>query len=134
MVAISIISLVSFLMLIQTSGVASAGYDVQHLEETRDHWRSLNYELEAEAARLQSLDRVDKDARAKLKMVPSGIPMFVSVGVEAPSTNPPIETRRTDPNAAPSVSVVQSDGFQGLLNWLAAIIDPAVGVETGGGR
>lgn len=134
MVGISIISVVSFLMLIQTSGVASAGYDVQHLEETRDHWRSMNYELEAEAARLQSLDRVDKEARAKLKMVPSGIPLFVSVGVVAPSTNPPIETRRPDANAAPGVKVLQADGFQGLMNWIAAKIDPALGIAGAGGQ
>ena len=48
--AAGIISIVSVMLLIQTSGVASVGYDIQRLEEVRNHWREVNYQLEHENA------------------------------------------------------------------------------------
>ncbi|MBI4300830.1 MAG: cell division protein FtsL [Chloroflexi bacterium] len=81
----AIVSLASLLLLVQTSRVATAGYDIRRLEQLRESWRQRNYELDVEVSRLQSLERVETEARSRFHMVePSG---YVYVAVDTP---PPV--------------------------------------------
>ncbi|MFN8535107.1 MAG: hypothetical protein U0556_16335 [Dehalococcoidia bacterium] len=117
--AAAIVSIVSVLLLIQTSGVASVGYDIQRLEDTRDHWRESNYQLEHENAKLKSLDRVEREARTKLKMQPAESPVFIAVDVK-PSAKDSTAWAPYVP-VEPAVRVRNSGGVQGFLAWLAAL-------------
>lgn len=116
----AIVSTVSLLMLIQTSGVASVGYDIQRLEETRDHWRETNFELSAQIAQLQSLDRVEREAKTRMKMIVPDKPVFVSVDV-APTANHIESEWMKSQQAAPAVEVQKPAGIQAFLAWLASI-------------
>ncbi|GIW08253.1 MAG: hypothetical protein KatS3mg060_3058 [Dehalococcoidia bacterium] len=117
--ATGIVSIVSVLLLIQTSGVASVGYDIQRLEETRDHWRESNWQLEHEIASLKSLDRIEREARTKLKMQPTEKPVFVSVDVKPTTRDAPAWTPPSPP--PPTVRVQHAGGMQGFFAWLAAL-------------
>ena len=64
-----VIPIACLLLLVQTSRVATTGYDIRRLENIRDDWKQKNYQVEAEIATLQSLDYIEKQAATKLKMV-----------------------------------------------------------------
>ncbi|MCS7001359.1 MAG: septum formation initiator family protein [Dehalococcoidia bacterium] len=122
-VAMGVVSIVSLLMLIQTSGVTTIGYDVQRLEETRNYWREQNTELEKEVALLQSLDRVDREARARLRMIPAGAPMYVVVD-QTPSREPKGAPWKPWTPAPARVQAQSPDALQAFLSWLATISAP----------
>lgn len=117
--AAGIVSVVSVLLLIQTSGVASVGYDIQRLEDVRDHWRQSNWQLEHEIASLKSLDRIEREARTRLKMQPAEKPVFVTVDVKPASKE--FATWSPTTNVSPTVRVQRAEGLHGFLAWLAAI-------------
>ncbi len=81
-IGLVVIALVSLLYLSQTSAVASTGYDVKRLQDEQAQLQMRNGQLRMRVAQLQSLDRVDAEARARLKM---GLPdKVLYVPVEAP--------------------------------------------------
>ena len=51
--------LVSLMYLLQTSGVATTGYDIQHLQVERDDWQLRNEQLRLELAKRQSLTWIE---------------------------------------------------------------------------
>ena len=61
--------LVSLMYLLQTSGVATAGYDIQHLQVERDDWQLRNEQLRLELAKRRSLTWIEAEAIARLGMV-----------------------------------------------------------------
>jgi len=61
--------LVSLMYLLQTSGVATAGYDIQHLQVQRDDWQLRNEQLRFELAKRQSLTWIESEAMGRLGMV-----------------------------------------------------------------
>ncbi|MBI2887674.1 MAG: septum formation initiator family protein [Chloroflexi bacterium] len=68
-------------LLAQASLVASTGYNVERLEDTKAALIRSNQQLEDSIASLRSLDRIEREARTRLKMVtPSS---YVYIRVEA---------------------------------------------------
>ena len=67
------------LVLAQTGQVASTGYQVERLEERKVYWQRENQGMEAEVARLRSLDRIEQEARNRLHMVTPSSYMYVTV-------------------------------------------------------
>jgi hypothetical protein len=61
--------LVALVYLVQTSGIATTGYDIQHLEAERDDWQLRNEQLQLELAKRQSLTWIDSEATGRLGMV-----------------------------------------------------------------
>jgi hypothetical protein len=61
--------LVSLMYLLQTSGVATTGYDIQHLQVDRDDWQLRNEQLRFELAKRQSLTWIESEATGRLGMV-----------------------------------------------------------------
>ncbi len=61
--------LVALMYLLQTSGVATTGYDIQHLQAERDDWQLRNEQLELELAKRQSLTWIEAEATGRLGMV-----------------------------------------------------------------
>jgi hypothetical protein len=62
-------SLVALMYLLQTSGVATTGYDIQRLQTERDDWQLRNEQLQLELAKRQSLTWIDSEATGRLGMV-----------------------------------------------------------------
>ena len=61
--------LVALMYLLQTSGVATVGYDIQHLQVERDDWQLRNAQLRLELAKRRSLTWIDSEAVGRLGMV-----------------------------------------------------------------
>ena len=83
--AAAVLGLVSLLLSVQTSRVTTSGYDIRRLEQVRQEWRDRNHVLEAEISSLKSLDRVEREAKEVLKMVPATRYIYVVVEEAAPS-------------------------------------------------
>jgi hypothetical protein len=54
--------------LLQTSGVATTGYDIQHLQVERDDWQLRNEQLRFELAKRRSLTWIEAEATGRLGM------------------------------------------------------------------
>jgi cell division protein FtsL len=61
--------LVALVYLLQTSGIATTGYDIQRLQAERDDWQLRNEQLELELSKRQSLTWVESEATGRLGMV-----------------------------------------------------------------
>jgi len=62
-------ALVALVYLLQTSGIATTGYDIQRLQSERDDWQLRNEQLELELAKRQSLTWIESEATGRLGMV-----------------------------------------------------------------
>ena len=62
-------SLVALMYLLQTSGVATTGYDIQRLQAERDDWQLRNEQLQLELAKRQSLTWIESEATGRLGML-----------------------------------------------------------------
>jgi cell division protein FtsL len=61
--------LVALMYLVQTSGIATTGYDIQRLQADRDDWQLRNEQLQLEVAKRQSLTWIESEATSRLGMV-----------------------------------------------------------------
>jgi hypothetical protein len=61
--------LVALVYLVQISGVATTGYDIQRLQAERDDWQLRNEQLQLELAKRQSLTWIESEATGRLGMV-----------------------------------------------------------------
>jgi hypothetical protein len=61
--------LVALIYLLQTSGIATTGYDIQHLQAERDDWQLRNEQLQLELAKRHSLTWIEAEATGRLGMV-----------------------------------------------------------------
>ena len=77
------------ILLAQASVVASDGYGVERLENTKASLEHSNQQLEEEVASLSSLDRIEREARTRLKMVTPTSYVYVEVDT-LPQDPPPL--------------------------------------------
>ena len=61
--------LISLFYLLQTSQIATAGYDVQRLQAEQRDWELRNEQLQLELAKRQSLTWIESEASGRLGMV-----------------------------------------------------------------
>ena len=61
--------LVALMYLLQTSGVATTGYDIQRLQADRDDWQLRNEQLQFELSKRRSLTWIESEAVGRLGMV-----------------------------------------------------------------
>ncbi|MCL5264191.1 MAG: hypothetical protein M1343_03185 [Chloroflexi bacterium] len=85
-VALGVAGLVSLLYLAQTSTVATVGYDIKRLEDQRARWQMKNAQSRVKIAELQSIDRIERDAKSRLNMAPPTKIIFVPVELSAKTT------------------------------------------------
>ena len=74
--------LVALMYLVQTSAIATTGYDIQRLQAERDDWQLRNEQLHLELAKRQSLTWIESEATGRLGMVradPTAV-VYVRVG------------------------------------------------------
>ncbi len=119
-VAMAIVSSVSLLLLVQTSGVTTTGYDVRRLEQEKEDWQQANFQLEYDIAYLQSLARIEKEATGKLRMSTATDYVFVSVA-EIPDAS---SDRLTPPTHSrlPGLQREEDGWSQRLLDWLGSAL------------
>ena len=63
-----IVCSIALAYLLQTSGVATTGYDVQRLQAERSEWQLRNEQLRLELAKRRSLPWVEAEAVGRLQM------------------------------------------------------------------
>ena len=90
--AFGAVALLGFLQVIQTSDATSTGYAIRRLEQERLDWSAQVHGLEAEVATLTSLERVEREARGRLGMVPAENVLYLEV--DAPPPRPELVPRR----------------------------------------
>ena len=73
------------LQVVQTSNVTSTGYHIQGLQEERLEWDARVHQLEAEVASLASLERVEREARERLGLVPAEGRLYLEVNAPVPA-------------------------------------------------
>ena len=83
-VCVMVIGVAGLLPLLLSSKVIHTSGDVRQLEGVRNDWNARNQELEAEIAVLGSLDRIEKEARERLGMVPPEETIYLTVDQPAP--------------------------------------------------
>ena len=116
--ALAILGMASLLLVVQSSGITSAAYEVLQLERIRDDWVRANYQLESDAASLQSLARVEAEAVGRLKMVPPDRPLFIQV-TGSPSQPPgPMAPGPGVGDVRPAASVAAP--WQLVISWVSA--------------
>ena len=83
-ICVVVIGLAGLLPLLLSSRVIHTSSDVRELEGVRNDWQARTQELEAEIAVLGSLDRIEKEARGRMGMVPPGETVYITVDQPAP--------------------------------------------------
>ncbi len=104
-----------------TTLVTTRGYEVQRLQTERARWTEQILRVETEISSLQSLDRVEREARTRLKLTEAKERLFVNPA-ELP---PPV------PAAAPVEKSTEPDPLQLLLDglvWLRLLVADAAGL------
>jgi len=114
-VCAAILGMTTLLLMVQISGVASKAYEVQRLEDSRTYWQETNYRVEAEIARLQSLNRIEAEAVNRLKMVPAKNVISVLVAKPRESNAVAQPANREAPSAATSSNAKSRAWHQDLL-------------------
>ena len=82
--AVVAIGLTGSISLLPSSQATSTSYHIRQLEVARSDWQARIRELEAETASLGSLERIDRDARERLGMVPPTRTTYLTVDIPAP--------------------------------------------------
>ena len=87
-IALMAVGLAALLPLLQSSQAINTDYNIRQLERQRNDWEARTHELEAEIASLAALDRIEKEARERLKMQAPQQTLYLSVDVAAPDSQP----------------------------------------------
>jgi cell division protein FtsL len=81
---LTVAAAIALLQVFQSSSFANTGQSIQKLEAQRLDSSARVHQLEAEVAALSSLDRIERNARDRLGMVPARNITYVQVAVPAP--------------------------------------------------
>lgn len=98
----ALIAAVGMLYLMQTSHVASLGYELSRLQAEQSRESLTNQQLAAEIAELQSLDRAESTARNALGMQPMEEFAYLNVSVPAE-----LELPRPEPSGGDERGLVE---------------------------
>lgn len=82
--AVCAVAVLALLQVMQTSDATSTGYSIRRLERERQDWSASVHRLEAEVATLTSLERVEREARGRLGLVPAEKVIYLEVAVAPP--------------------------------------------------
>jgi cell division protein FtsL len=113
--AFLVVACLGLLQVAQTSSATTTGYNLQRLEIERSATQAEVHQLEAEVAVLTSIDRIDREARGRLGMVPAGNTMTLEVHKQPPEQQL-VPLRFLTESRAPQVE--SSSWWQKLLNLL----------------
>jgi hypothetical protein len=83
-VAAMAVGLAALLPLVQTSGATTTAGRIRELQQERRDWQAQLHEQEVRVAQMGSLERIEREARERLKMVPPTEIHYFSVDASAP--------------------------------------------------
>lgn len=101
--AFLVVASLGLLQVMQTSSATSTGYNLQRLEDERLATQAEVHQLEAEVAVLTSIDRIEREARGRLGMVPAGKTITLEV-LKPPPEQKLVPLRFLSDSKAPEAS------------------------------
>ena len=109
-----VVGIAALLPLVQTSLATSTGGNVSRLEQMREDWQARLHEQEVRVAELGSLDRIEREAKVRLKMVAPDSVTYLRIDAQAPAPHK-LPSRYLPDEKEP----VESGSLWGdLLGWL----------------
>lgn len=114
-IAAMIVGVAALLPLVQSSGATSTGGRIRELDQLRQDWQARLYEQEVRVAQLGSLERIEREARLRLKMGPPREIHYFSVDAQAPA--PHRLPARFLPDERPQTEA-GSSLWEDILDWL----------------
>jgi cell division protein FtsB len=84
LLAFAALALLGLLQVNQAGDATRAGYAIRSLEREREGWSTQVRKLEAEVAALTALERVEREARYRLGLVPADERIYLEVSVPPP--------------------------------------------------
>ncbi|MER3420008.1 MAG: hypothetical protein C4290_05565 [Chloroflexota bacterium] len=105
LMAAALVATAALLPVVQSSNLTTTGYEIRALEQRRSDLQAAIYNAQVDIAYLGSLERIEREARSRLGMVPAERTVSVQVNVSPPPPRriparylpepPPTPTRRT---------------------------------------
>ena len=80
-----VVGVAALLPLVQTSLATSTGGNVSRLEQAREDWQARLHEQEVRVAELGSLNRIEREAKVRLKMVAPDSVTYLRIDAQAPA-------------------------------------------------
>jgi cell division protein FtsL len=80
-----LVATAALLPVVQSSNLTTTGYEIRALEQRRSDLQAAIYNAQVDIARLGSLERVEREARGRLGMVPAERAISVQVNVPPPA-------------------------------------------------
>jgi len=112
--AVCLVAAAALLPVVQSSNVTTAGYETRRLEQRKADLQASIYNAQTEVAQLGSLERIDREARDRLGMVPADRVVMLPV-TEAPQTAWHVPARFFKDAAPAPTPAPNEGGWQGLL-------------------
>lgn len=103
--AAGFVAAAALLPVAQTSITTETGAEIRRLEVQRGDIQARINATQADVATLASVDRVDREARERLGMVPAGRSIYVTVTQPAPVSGVPSRFLNDEEAAAPVATV-----------------------------
>lgn len=118
LMATAMVAAAALMPVVQSTLATTTGYETQRLERQRNDLQAAIYQQQTEIAALGSLERIDREARERLKMVPATGGIAVSVSrPPAPTSEIPARYLPVNDDAQPAPA-----RRAGLLDRLKAIV------------
>ena len=80
-----VVGVAALLPLVQTSLATSTGGNVSRLEQMREDWQARLHEQEVRVAEMGSLNRIEREAKVRLKMVTPDSVTYLRIDAQAPA-------------------------------------------------
>jgi cell division protein FtsL len=115
LVAAMVVGIAALLPLVQTSGATNTAGHIRALEQEREDWEARLHEQEVAVAELGSLNRIEKEARERLRMGPPKEVHYISVDA------PPPEPHRLPSRFLPEQKQASEAGsslWEDITDWL----------------
>lgn len=115
LIATLIVGVAALLPLVQNSIATSTGGNISELEQKREDWQARLHEQEVAVAQLGSLDRIEREAKERLKMVEPTDVNYIFVDVPAPAPHK-LPSRYLPPEEGPTTD--NSSIFHDIFGWI----------------
>lgn len=87
LIAALIVGVAALLPLVQNSLATSTGGNISRLEQEREDWQARLHEQEIAVSELGSLDRIEREAKVRLKMVEPESVTYIQVDAPPPDAH-----------------------------------------------
>lgn len=111
--AAGLVAAAALLPVVQSSNATSAGYETRQLERRKADLQASLYNAQSEIAEQGSLQRIDREARERLGMVPSARTVVLTID-DRPPAPWQVPSRFLVPEATPAPEA-RPAGWRGLL-------------------